>query len=230
MLYLLFLKYLFIITLMNPLGKSPNSSIRLAVLLLAAGEGSRLGSHPKALLKRNGQSLLRRFCSSLAVFEPVEFIVVTGFHADLIESEIHSIEQASPFPINVVRNVSSKDGQATSVRLGLESLHSQYDVLLVALSDQPGIGAPEVQALLDEYSHKENDQEVILPIVDQRRGNPVLFSYAAVNDILAIPGMVCRPYMDKHPEQVRLLKTHLQAFVLDVDTFEDIQREKLTLS
>ena len=215
---------------MNPPGKTPHASLRLAVLLLAAGEGSRLGSHPKALLKRAGQSLLRRFCSSLAGFEPVEFVVVTGFHADLIESEIHPIQQASPFPITVVRNLSSKDGQATSVRLGLESLQGQYDVLLVALSDQPGIGALEVQALLDEYSHKENGQEMILPIVENKRGNPVLFSSAAVKDILAIPGMVCRPYMDKHPEQVRLMQTDLQGFVLDVDTFEDIQREKLTLS
>ena len=215
---------------MNALGKSPNASIRLAVLLLAAGEGSRLGSHPKSLLKRDGQSLLRRFCSSLAKFEPVEFVVVTGFHADLIEREILAIQQSSPFSITVVRNLSSKDGQASSVRLGLESLHVQYDVLLVALSDQPGIGAPEVQALLNEYLHKENDQEVILPIVDNKRGNPVLFSYAAVSNILAIPGMVCRQHMDKYPEQVRLLKTNLQGFVLDVDTFEDIQRERLTLS
>jgi len=215
---------------MNSLGKTPHASLRLAVVLLAAGEGSRLGSHPKALLKRDGQSLLRRFCSSLVAFEPVEFVVVTGFHADLIENEIHSIQQASPFPITVARNLSSKDGQATSVRLGLESLHSQYDVLLVALSDQPGIGALEVQALLDEYSHKENGQEMILPIVENKRGNPVLFSSAAVKDILTIPGMVCRPYMDKHPEQVRLMQTDLQGFVLDVDTFEDIQREKLTLS
>jgi len=215
---------------MKILGKSPYASLRLAVILLAAGDGSRLGSHPKALLKRDGQSLLRRFCSSLAAFEPVQFVVVTGFHADLIEREIHSIQQASPFPITVVRNLSSKDGQATSVRLGLESLQGQYDVLLMALSDQPGIGAPEVQALLDEYSHKEANQEVILPMVDNERGNPVLFSSTAVKDILTVPGMVCRHYMDKHPEQVRLLQADLQGYVLDVDTFEDIQREKLTLS
>ena len=215
---------------MNPLGKSSNTPPRLAVLLLAAGEGSRLGSHPKALLKRDGQSLLRRFCNALVVFEPVQFVVVTGFHADLIESEIDSIQQDSPFSITVVRNLSSRDGQATSVRLGLESLQGEYDVLLVALSDQPGIGAPEVQALLEAYSHKEKDQEVILPIVDNKRGNPVLFSYTAIKNILAIPDMVCRPYMDGHPELLRLMQTGLQGFVLDVDTFEDIQRERLTLS
>jgi len=214
---------------MNYSQTAPQASLRLAVLLLAAGEGSRLGSHPKALLQRDGKSLLMRFCSALAMFQPVECVVVTGFHADLIESEIDAIKKQSPFPISIARNLSAKDGQATSVRFGLESLQSQYDVLLVALSDQPGIGSSEIQVLLDGYMHKDNDLDVILPVVDGKRGNPVLFSYAVIQDILASPAMVCRSYMDRHPELVKELETDLPGFVLDVDTFEDIQRENLTL-
>ena len=38
-----------------------NPKLRLAILLLAAGEGSRLGGLPKALLKKEGESLLSRF-------------------------------------------------------------------------------------------------------------------------------------------------------------------------
>ncbi len=215
---------------MNTQGKPPSTAVRLAVLLLAAGEGSRLGSHPKALLKKDGLSLVRRFCSTVQYFNPVECIVVTGFHADLVESEIHAIQEVTSFPIAIVRNVSSKDGQASSVRLGLESLRSHFDVLLVALSDQPGVGVLEVQTLLDEYSKKELGQEIILPSVNERRGNPVLFSNAAVKTILASPGMVCRSYMDQNPELVRVMPTTLQSYLQDVDTLEDVQREKLTLS
>jgi len=215
---------------MNSLPLLPHAPPRLAVLLLAAGEGSRLGSYPKALLKKEGQSLLMRFCSSLAIFEPLECVVVTGFHADLIESEILAIKQTFSYPISIARNLFSKDGQASSVRLGLASLQSQYDVLLVALSDQPGIGVSEIQVLLNGYAQKDKEHEIILPVVDGKRGNPVLFSNASVQAILASPGMVCRTYMDKYPELVRKLDTDLQEFVLDVDTFEDVQREKLTLS
>ena len=58
--------FLFIITLMTSLGKpSSHPNLRLAVLLLAAGEGSRLGSIPKALLMLEGQSLLKRFCQTV---------------------------------------------------------------------------------------------------------------------------------------------------------------------
>lgn len=215
---------------MNSLGKAPNTSLRLATLLLAAGEGSRLGSRPKALLKKNGQSLLRRLCTSLDTFSPVELVVVTGFHSEPIEGELQSIQKTFSLPISIVKNTSPEDGQASSVRLGLESLQTKFDVLLVALCDQPGVGGAEIQTLLDAYLQKEASQEVILPMVSGQRGNPILLSYAAVKNILAAPGMVCRQYMDRHPGLVKLMQTDLQGFVEDVDTLEDVRRQKLTLS
>ena len=101
--------------------------------------------------------------------------------------------------------------------------------MLVALSDQPEVGAKEIQALLDEYAKREDGQEIILPLVDGKRGNPVLFSYKAVLDVLVKPGMVCRSFMDANPDKVRAMHTNNQAFVMDVDTPEDIQRHKLNL-
>ena len=38
------------------------TAFRLAVLMLAAGEGSRAGFLPKTLLKKNGETLLNYFC------------------------------------------------------------------------------------------------------------------------------------------------------------------------
>lgn len=204
--------------------------LRLAVLLLAAGEGSRLGRHPKALLRKDGLTLLECLSNAIQIFMPTEYIAITGFHAEVIESEIEKINTSLAIPIKSVRNLAPQIGQASSVRLGLESLQSQFDVLLVALSDQPEIGAKEVQELLQEFSHCKAGEEVILPMVNGRRGNPVLFSSKAVQEVLAAPGMVCRAYMDAYPEKVRIMRTNNQAFILDVDTPEDIQEYKLSLS
>lgn len=206
---------------------APDSKLRIAVLLLAAGEGSRLGIYPKALLHRDGKTLLECFSSAIQGFNPVEYIVVTGFHAHLIESEIAKLNTSLAHPLRVIRNTSPQEGQPSSVRLGLESLDADFDVLLVALSDQPEVGAKEIQELLDEYAKREGGQEIILPMVNGRRGNPVLFSYQAVSDVLDKPGMVCRAYMDAHADKVRAMPTSNQAFVMDVDTPEDIQRHKL---
>ncbi len=208
-------------------GKSfPGPNIRLAVLLLAAGEGSRLGAIPKALLKKDGSTLLQRFYSSVRSLCPVEMIVVTGFHASPIEEAIASLQQAhlpENLLITVVRNPHPELGQSSSVRLGLQALKSSYDVLLVSLSDQPNVGATEVDALLDQFKQCEAHQKIVVPMVDGQRGNPVLFSKQVIDQILSIPEMVCRPYMDQHPELVQFFVTQNQAYVLDVDTDHDIQ-------
>ncbi|MBU3594328.1 nucleotidyltransferase family protein [Polynucleobacter sp. 71A-WALBACH] len=207
-----------------------NPKFRLAVLLLAAGEGSRLGVHPKALLRKEGITLLQALCNAIQQFEPVQCVSVTGFHAEEIESEVIKINPSLDYPMRPVRNHAPERGQASSVRLGLESIQEEFDVLLVALSDQPEVGAKEIQELLDEYSKREGSEEIILPVVNGKRGNPVLFSHKAVFNILATPGMVCREFMDVNPGKVRTMHTSNQAFVLDVDTSEDIQKHKLSLT
>ena len=116
------------------------------------------------------------------------------------------------------------------MRLGLESIKEEFDVLLVALSDQPEVGVREVRELLVAFLNRETGKEIILPMMEGRRGNPVLFSRKAIAEILATPGMVCRKYMDTHPDKVRAMLTSNQAFVMDVDTPEDIQQHKLSLT
>ena len=201
-----------------------NPKFRLAILLLAAGEGSRLGGLPKALLKKEGESLLSRFLQSIQKLNSVETLVVTGFYADAIEAEINSIKQKTHSSIAIVKNPNPEEGQSSSVRLGLESLKSDYDVLLVALCDQPNIGVSEIEALLVQFNQVGFNKEIVLPMVNGSRGNPVLFSKKVIEEILATPGMVCRPFMDKHPELVKLFETNNQAYLLDVDTQADIQK------
>ena len=214
---------------MTSLGKqSGSSNLRLAVLLLAAGEGSRLGSTPKALLQKDGQSLLSHFSQAIKAFSPTEFLVVTGFYADVIESELAQLKQDFDLSIESVLNPQPELGQASSVRLGLEALKSTYDVLLIALCDQPLVGAIEIDLLLQQFEQRDQKTEVVLPIVGKQRGNPVVFSAKVIADILAIPQMVCRPFMDQHPELVQIFVTDNEAYIADVDTESELSQFDLT--
>ncbi len=200
-----------------------NPHLRLALLILAAGAGSRLGGHPKALLRKGGVSLLRRLIGSIQDLNPVETLVVTGFYTDAIEEEIQTINQDVRIPIRFIRNSNPEVGQSSSVRLGLETLRSDYDALLIALCDQPFVGAAEMQSLLDQFQQRTTSEEIVLPVVSEQRGNPVLFSRRVINQILDISGMVCREYMDLHPDYIKRFTTNNQAYILDIDTPEDIQ-------
>ena len=205
-----------------------STKLRLAIVLLAAGEGSRMGSIPKALLLKEGKSLLKRFCEVVQQLEPVEFVVITGFHAKEIEAELARISNDANLAVTIQHNPNAQHGQGSSVRLALESLQSQFDVLAVCLSDQPNIGHEEMVLLLEQFSNRQGDQEIVMPQVNGQRGNPVLFSRKVVEAILSTPGMVCRPYMDQHPELIQICEINHSAYVLDVDTEADIQKLGIT--
>lgn len=207
---------------MTSLGKAPFAPLRLAILLLAAGEGSRLGSIPKALLKKDGETLLKRFCHAAQSFSPVELVLVIGFHTQAMNAELEILKQDSGLPIKVISNPYPELGQSSSVRIGLEAFKENYDVLLIALCDQPAIGQKEIVSLLNQFEQRKTGLEIIMPIVGQQRGNPVLFSKEVIDSILLIPGMVCRPFMDDHPELVQIFSTDNQAYIQDVDTADDV--------
>lgn len=93
---------------------------------------------------------------------------------------------------------------------------------MAALCDQPNIGVSEIEALLEQFNQAGFNKEIVLPMVNGSRGNPVLFSKKVIEEILATPRMVCRPFIDKHPELVKVFETNNQAYLMDVDTQADI--------
>ncbi len=85
------------------------------------------------------------------------------------------------------------------------------------------MGATEIESLLDQFYQRTVSEEIVLPIANGQRGNPVIFSRSVINQILQISGMVCRQYIVLHPELVKSFATDNEAYVLDVDTPTDIQ-------
>jgi molybdenum cofactor cytidylyltransferase len=221
------LNSIIIILIMPDTDSSDTYPLRLAVLLLAAGQGSRLGSHPKALLKQGGVTLLKRLLDAVQPFNPIEFIAVTGFHGDAIEQSLAQNDSSFGRSIRLLRNPNPEVGQASSVRLGIEALQPNFDALLIALSDQPTITTIEIGQLLSAFTQRATGTEILLPMVDGQRGNPVLFSKKALQNTLAIPDLSCRAYMDAHPEQVQFWHTNNSAFICDVDTPEDMKKYQL---
>jgi len=194
------------------------SRLVIGAVLLAAGSASRMGHRPKAMLQLGGVPLLRRQLIALSGAGMDEVVVVLGHHAEHLEPLVQD------FPVTVVRNPDPDQGQNSSLRLGLAALGGKLDAVMVALADQPLIGAGDLNDLVAAYKKRPDGAQVVQPMVDGQRGNPVLMSQAVREAILAgQPSMGCRQWQAANPEQVHLWDTPNRRYVTDVDTPEDIE-------
>jgi len=111
--------------------------MRVGALVLAAGEGRRFGG-AKQLAELDGRPLLEHALAAVAGLAPR--VVVLGHAAAEIRAAI-DLQGARPVVCEQWR-----EGQAASLRCGIEALEG-VDAVLVVLGDQPGITPAAVSAV-----------------------------------------------------------------------------------
>ena len=211
----------------HSMNNTANHALHIGALILAAGEGARMGRVPKCLIRMDGQTLLRRLRDAMLSMGVARTVIVTGYHAEAIEPELAAMP--STRSVEVVRNPSPEAGQQSSVRIGLQALGADFDLILVALADQPGVSSEELSELIWAFRYRPAGTDIVLPTVDGQRGNPVAFSGELIAQLLAggLKGGL-RNYIDAHPEAVHRYVTGNPNFTLDLDTREDVERLSLS--
>jgi molybdenum cofactor cytidylyltransferase len=200
------------------------SRMTVGAVLLAAGGGERLGGRPKALLELGGVPLVLRQLIALSGAGVDEVARVLGHHGDAVEAAVRQ------FPITLARNPAPGDGQASSVRLGLQALSPRLDAVIVALADQPLIDAQDIVDLISAFRKRGDEAAMVVPRVRRadgatEPGNPVMFDAALREEWLAGGAdLACRKWRESHSGRVRWLDTDNQRYSVDIDTPEDLER------
>ncbi len=189
---------------------------RVAGILLAAGEGSRLG-RPKALVQLGGQTLAQRGVALLRDGGADPVLVVTG----AVPVSIPAAE--------AVYNPDWRTGMGSSLAAGLRALAAGavagdgMGAAVVALADQPLVGVEAVRRLIAAYRAGAG---VAVAAYDGKPRNPVLIArehWASVLE-LATGDTGARPFLRAHPELVTLVECGDTGSPYDVDTPEDLAR------
>ena len=196
---------------------------KIAILLLAAGQGARLGGYPKGLLMKDGVPLLSRFWLEASQLQPCEAITVLGFYADRLRPLALQYSKT-------ITNDQPERGQSSSVRIGLAALESNYEYLLIGLVDQPQITLRDLQALMTHAEHVRGQVRAIVPCYQGQRGNPVVLTRSAVEAVLATPNQGCREWLDQNPDHVLFIDMPHKSYIRDVDTMTDLEYENLSMS
>lgn len=108
-------------------------------VLLAAGGSTRLG-RPKQLLTREDEPLVRRVARLMLETAPRELVVVLGAHAGNVAAALRGL------PHRAVFNEAWPEGLGGSLRRAAEVVAAPR--VLIAVCDQPALGADHLHALL----------------------------------------------------------------------------------
>ncbi len=191
--------------------------LRVGAVLLAAGEGRRMGGVVKPLIRLQGVPLLSRQLVALSGAGVDEVVVVTGHARNAIEEQVRS------FTVTLAHNEAHAQGQESSVRVGLAALSGPFDAVFVMPADQPLIAAGDLTELIGAFK-KRPGGHVVVPVVEGQRGNPILLDATALAQILASgTNLGCRHLIERQPELVHVHQTANARFITDLDTVEDVQ-------
>jgi molybdenum cofactor cytidylyltransferase len=185
-----------------------------AGIILAAGASTRMGQ-PKPLLLWRGEPFIRHIARTALGAGLSPIVIVVGAHTPEIRAAVADL------PVTLIHNPDWEAGQSTSVRCGLQALPDSIGSAVFLLADQPQIPIELVKALKDQHAHTLSP--IVAPLIDDRRGNPVLFDRVTFADLQSITGDVGgRAVFAKHP--IAYVPWHDASLLLDVDTPEDYQR------
>lgn len=230
----------------------------VAGVLLAAGDGSRLGQ-PKATVIAGGQSLARRGIATLRAGGAAPVIVVTGAAGagnlgaelpvreprrgpagDDLTDEAGSgaapgfrkpdePDGAGGGAVLCVHNPDWPGGMGSSLRAGLAAVPAYCAAAVLALADQPLVGAAAVSRLIDAY---RAGADVAVACYAGRPRNPVLISrqYWPQAAALAVGDVGARPFLRSHPDLVTDVECGDTGQPDDVDTPEDLERVRRLLA
>ena len=207
-------------------GNCKSGRLRIGAVVLAAGEGARLGGRAKGLIEIDSEPLVLRALRVLSEVGIDEVVVVTGHY----RSELSPLLALAPplyegnQPIEVVQPV-ERHAQADSLRLGVAGLSPGLDAVMVLPVDMPALTRQDLIALIGAYKHADAGVEFVGPMVGARPGNPVLFSRRIAMQIEQGGGDFGNgAWRHQRPDWLLEWQTDNLHYVTDIDTPDDLDR------
>jgi nicotine blue oxidoreductase len=190
-------------------------------VLLAAGEGSRFG-RPKALVVLDGQTLAERGVTMLRAGGADPVLLVTG---------AAPVELAPERQVRTVHNGEWRTGMGSSLRAALRALAPpdapdpapEVGAVVVALADQPLVGAEAVARLIAAY---RAGASVAVAAYGGQPRNPVLLAREHWPEVIAAAtgDQGARAFLRARPELVTLVECGDTGRPDDIDTPADLER------
>jgi CTP:molybdopterin cytidylyltransferase MocA len=139
----------------------------IAAVVLAAGSGSRFGESAKQLAELDGKPLLEHALRAVEGVPAIDrIVVVLGARADEIRAGVDF------GAAEVVVCEDWADGQAASLRRGIQAVADDADAVVITLGDMPRITSSVIAQFAD-LARRDGAQTRVRAVYDGRPGHPV---------------------------------------------------------
>jgi molybdenum cofactor cytidylyltransferase len=191
--------------------------VTVCAIVLAAGEGARMGGRVKQLLALGGRPLLQRPIDAAVAAGIDDIRVVVGHAAERIAAALDL-----PPGAELVVNPDHREGQSSSLRAGIDAVPEGSQAALILLGDQPEVRSDAIRAVVDWFW--VHDAIVVRAAYRGRASHPVLLARPAWAGLEALRGDVgARGLFAAHLGRVDLAEVGGDP-PEDVDTPEDYER------
>jgi molybdenum cofactor cytidylyltransferase len=185
----------------------------IAAIVLAAGKSERMGK-PKALLPLRGKTFVDNILDAISHSSIQHKVVVVGHHRVEIEKHLGA-------SVKLVFNPNYEQGMTTSFQAGIRALPKEITGAVLFLVDHPIVDFGTIESLIANVS----PHRIVLPVFDGRRGHPVLFGSAVLEEILALTASQgANIVVRKDPDRIVQVPVNTPGILVDVDTPEDFQK------
>ncbi|MBB3932750.1 molybdenum cofactor cytidylyltransferase [Kaistia hirudinis] len=189
----------------------------VAALVLAAGQGLRVGGPNKLLAELGGRALVRRVAEAALASRLSPVVVVTGHAAPDIAEALAGLDVA------LVSNPAYRDGLSTSLRCGLAALPPACDGAAVLLADMPFITGAVLDTLVATFEAGD-PHPIVVPTHQGQRGNPVFWPRRFLGDLMGLSGdRGARDLIAAYAREVVTIEIG-EAVSIDLDTPEALGR------
>ena len=199
----------------------------ISAILLAAGQSSRMNGVNKLCKKIDGIPLIQHSTKNILNSSINELIIVVGYEKEKIENIIGVNKR-----IRFVYNKDFVKGMSSSIKIGLSHISKKSEAFFICLGDMPKINQSIYNKLIKSrcnYNKKINykyKKDIIIPVYDGVKGNPILFSSLMKNQIMSIQGdHGAKSIIDANKEKVLNVKINSKSIIEDFDkikNFEDL--------
>jgi len=185
---------------------------QVGAIVLAAGRSTRMGGPNKLLAEIGGRPLVRIVAEQALASRASPVIVVTGHERAKVEAALAGLR------VRFAHNPDYAAGLSTSLKAGLGALPPSVDGAIVCLGDMPQVTAGLIDRLVEAFD-PERGALVVVPTIEGKRGNPVVWSRRFFSDLMALDGDVgARHLIATYADVVAEVPVEDAAALTDVDT------------